>query len=364
MTWNKRWTVWAALAMGVALLGGCPTGNDDDDDSGVIKAAWMYVSAIGDGGWSYSHNQGRLAAETALDFVETSYAENVPEDEATATAKIRELAADNDIVFTTSFGYMDPTLTVAGEEADTFFEHCSGYKDADNVGNYFGRIYQARYLSGMVAGAMSVTGDIGYVAAFPIPEVIRGINAFTLGAQSVASGATVHVEWTSTWFDPTVEGDAADTLITAGVDVMAQHQDSTAPIIAARDASIYAIGYHSDMAPYAPDTVLTSAIWNWGPYYTCRIQAVKDGSWTKDAYWGGLDDDIIELTAIHSDVPQATRTAVATAKGELAAGDWDVFDGPFNKQDGSSWIASGATLGDGDMLGMMEFVEGVVGSVD
>ncbi|MFH1811160.1 MAG: BMP family ABC transporter substrate-binding protein [Pseudomonadota bacterium] len=352
-----------ATGLAMLLLGGCPPPPDDDDDD-AIKAAWVYVSAIGDGGWTYAHNQGRLDAEASLSFLTTSFAENVPEG-ADATAKIRELAgAGNDIIFTTSYGYMDPTETVAAEFPDIKFEHCSGYKTAANMTNYFGRMYQARYLSGIVAGSLSPAGKIGYVAAFPIPEVIRGINAFTLGVRSVASGATVHVEWTSTWFDPNVEGAAADTLIGQGVDVMAQHQDSTAAVLRAQNAGIYAVGYDSDMASYAPNTVLTSPVWNWGPYYQRKIQGVKDGTWSNETYWGGYEDGIVGLAPMASFVPQGVRTRVETVQSSLINKTWDVFQGPFHKQDGSTWKAAGEALTDAEMLSMDAFVEGVVGTIN
>ena len=352
-----------SLVAGLALVAGCSNDDKKAEDE-IVKAAWILISPPGDLGWSYSHNQGRLAAELALTDVETSYRDNVPEEAAAVRTAIEELIAEgNKIIFATSWGFMDPTLELAGENPDVVFEHCSGYKMAANMSNYFGRIYQARYLTGIVAGRMTTANQIGYVAAFPIPEVIRGINAFTLGVRSVNPTATVEVMWTETWYDPTVEGDTADSLMAAGCDVLAQHQDSTATALKAQAQGAYAVGYHSDMLPFATDTVLTSALWNWGPYYTERIRAVQNGTWTSQSYWGSLADGAVGLGVYGDMVEQTVRDEVAVVEATIADGSWDVFDGPFNKQDGSEWIDAGASLTDEDMLGMMEFVEGVIGTI-
>jgi len=356
------------MAVCVTLLmtlttAGCPP-PDDDEDGQPLRAAWIYIGTPGDVGWTFAHDQGRRDAEAAFENLETTYVENVPEGGET-TVELNKLVDEGyDIIFTTSWGFMEQTHAVALENPDIYFEHCSGYMTADNMTNYFGRIYQARYLTGMVAGNMTTSNLIGYVAAFPIPEVIRGINAFTLGARSVNSSAVVMVQWTNTWFDPLAEGTAANALITQGVDVMAQHQDSTAAVSAADDAGIYAIGYHSDMAGFAPDAVLTSAVWNWGTYYTERIRAVSEDSWTNDPYWGGLDDGIVDYTPIADAVPASVQSEVARARREIAAGELAVFEGPFNHQDGTAWKAAGESMTDDEMLNVMEFVEGVIGSIN
>jgi basic membrane protein A len=229
------------------------------------------------------------------------------------------------------------------------------------MANYFGRMYQARYLTGIVAGRMTTNGHIGYVAAFPIPEVIRMLNAFTLGVRSVNPTATVEVRWTCTWFDPTLEAAAADALLAGGCDLLAQHQDSTATAERADAAGAYAIGYDSDTLSFVPDAILTSAVWHWGVYYTDRVQAAKDGTWTTGSYWGSIADGIVGVGEYNPVVPQAVKDEVAAKQAELVAGTWDVFYGPINKQDGSVWVAQGQDIPDNEKLSMMEFVEGVIG---
>ena len=265
------------------LLGGLVTSRagvsaQDATPAGEpIKVGFVYVGPVGDLGWTYAHDQGRLALEEALPNVETGYQENVPENPADAERVIRQFAQDGyDVIFTTSFGYMDPTINVAKDFPDTTFIHISGFKTADNVGTGFGKIEEPRFVSGQLAGAMTESNQIGYVAAFPIPEVIRGINAFTLGVREVNPEATVRVVWTNTWFDPAKERAAAEALLDGGADVIAQHQDTAGPQQAAEDRGLYGVGYNADMAPLAPEAVLTSAIWNWGPYYIDIVER----SWT------------------------------------------------------------------------------------
>jgi len=354
----------AALA-GTCFLFGCSEDETKEEPPAEkLKVAFVYITTPGDVGWTYAHDVGRKEAASALQDVELTYAENVAEDEALAEAKFEELvAAGNKLIFTTSFGYMDPTVAVAAKHPEVRFEHCSGYKSAENVSNYFGRIYQARYLSGIVAGRMTTNGSIGYVAAFPIPEVVRGINAFTLGVRSVNPTATVQVQFTSTWYDPGLEGQAAQVLIDAGVDVITQHQDSTATIERAKDAGIYAIGYNSDLVPVAPDTVLTNPVWRWGTYYTERIKALQEGTWKSHSYWGSIADGIVDLGPYGNKVPQAVKDEVTAKRELLVSGNWDVFHGPFNKQDGTPWAAENRKLEDSVLLSMDAFVEGVAGSI-
>jgi basic membrane protein A len=354
--------VLAVAAIAFTGVAGC--GDDNGNGEETVKAGFVYLSPPGDLGWTYAHDQGRKAIELALDNVETKYVENVAEEPDAVQAAIDELKDwGAGIIFSTSFGFMDPTLDAAGANPDIVFEHCSGYKTADNMSNYFGRIYQARYLTGIVAGRMTTANQIGYVAAFPIPEVVRGINAFTLGVRSVNPDATVHVEWTFTWYDPTLEGNAAETLLNAGADVMAQHQDSTAMVDKAEEHGAYAIGYDADMLPFGPDTVLTSAIWNWGVYYTDRVRAVQDGTWTSHSYWGSITDGIVDLGEYGAMVEQSVKDEVAAKRADLENGTWDVFDGEIKRQDGTVWIPTGSSMTDEDKLGMLEFVEGVVGEV-
>ena len=260
------------------------------------RVGFVYVGPVGDLGWTYAHDQGRLALEEALPNVETAYQENVPENPADAERVIRQFAQDGyDVIFTTSFGYMDPTINVAKDFPDTTFIHISGFKTAENVGTGFGKIEEPRFVSGQIAGAMTETNQIGYVAAFPIPEVIRGINAFTLGVREANPEATVQVVWTNTWFDPPEERAAAEALLDGGADVIAQHQDTAGPQQAAEERGVYGVGYNADMAPLAPDAVLTSAIWNWGPYYIDIVESVMDGTWESEQYWGGWQDGVVDM---------------------------------------------------------------------
>ena len=276
-----------------------------------LKVAFVYVAPIGDLGWTWAHEQGRLMVEEELgDRVETAYIENVPEG-PDAERVIRDFAQkEYDLTFATSFGFMDPMLTVAGEFSDKYFEHCSGYKTADNMATYFGRMYQPRFLSGLVAGKATQANKIGYVAAFPIPEVLRGINAFTLGVREANPEATVNVVWTNTWFDPVLEKEAADALLDQGCDVIAQHQDTTEPQKAAQERGMVSIGYDSDMSQFVGDTVLTSPIWNWGPYYVERTKAVLDGTWETHQYWGGMKEGMVDLAPMSGKVPDDVKALV------------------------------------------------------
>jgi len=326
-----------------------------------LKVGFIYVSPIGDAGWSYAHDQGRLAVE-AMDGVTTSYVEAVPEGPDSERVMLNMARKDFDIVFATSYGYMDAMLKVAGQFPDTVFMHCSGYKQADNMGNYFGRMYQARYLSGLVAGSMSKSGRIGYVAAFPIPEVIRGINAFTIGVRQANPDAQVRVVWTKTWYDPATEKEAAKSLLDVGCDVIAQHQDSPGPQEAAQERGAYSVGYNSDMSAFAPEAHLTAAIWNWGPLYVETVQQVRQGTWQSAALWPGMEKGIVDLAPYGPMVPDSVRQRVEKAKAALVAGRDTVFAGPIKDQQGTVRIAAGTTPSDKDLLGMTWFVEGVIGT--
>jgi basic membrane protein A len=330
----------------------------------TVKAGFVYVSPVGDAGYSYAHDLGRKAVE-ALDFATTSYVESVPEG-ADSERVIRNMARkDFDIIFTTSFGYMDPTIKVAKEFPGVKFMHCSGFKKSENVNNYFGRIYQARYLTGLVAGAMTKSNKLGYVAAFPIPEVIRGINAYTLGVRQSNPQAEVRVVWTKTWYDPALEKDAAKSLLDAGCDVIAQHQDSPAPQEAAQEAGAYSVGYNSDMSSFAPKAHLTSAVWNWAPMYVKTVEQVRDGSWQGDqAMWWSMQDGVVDIAPMGPMVPEDVKAAVMAKRDEMMTGQDTVFAGPIKNQSGEVAVPEGTVMADGDLLGMTWFVEGVVGSTE
>ena len=253
-----------------------------------LKVGFIYVSPVGDAGYSYAHDLGRQAV-AEMQGVKTSFVESVPEG-PDAQRVLRKMARSGfDLIFATSYGYMDSVIKVAKRFPQVTFMHCSGFKRAKNVGTYFGRMYQARYLTGMTAGAMTESNILGYVAAYPLPELIRGINAFTLGAQAVNPEAQVRVVWTKSWYDPATEKEAAKSLLDVGADVIAQHVDSPAPQEAAAEKGVYSIGYNSDMATFAPKAHLTAALWKWGNLYTEIVTQVQKGTWESEDIWAGLD---------------------------------------------------------------------------
>ncbi|MEZ4498116.1 MAG: BMP family ABC transporter substrate-binding protein [Thermomicrobiales bacterium] len=335
-----------------------------------LRVAFIYVGPVGDLGWTWAHDQGRLAIEEQFgDQVETTYLESVPENPADAERVIRDFAQQGyDVIFATSYGYMDPTINVAADFPDTQFIHISGFKRAENVSTAFGKIEEPRYVSGMIAGMKTESNKIGYVAAFPIPEVIRGINAFTLGVRAVNPEATVQVVWTNTWFDPQVEREAAEALLDGGADVITQHQDTPGPQQAAEDAGKFGIAYNADMIEIAPEAVLTSVVWNWGAYYTQVVQAMLDGTWTGNQdYWGGWQDGVVELGPLNE--PLLTPEIITMAEDEIAkfsAGDetiFTIFTGPLLDNTGIEMVADGVEMTAEELLSMMWFVEGVEGTI-
>ncbi len=329
----------------------------------VLDVAFVYVGPIGDHGWSYAHDLGRLHIEDVFgDAIRTAYIENVAEG-AEAESAIRGYARRGfDLVFTTSFGFMDPTIRVAQDFPDTVFMHCSGYRTAENVGTYFGRMYEPRFLSGMLAGAMTTSNIIGYVAAFPIPEVVRGINAFALGVNYVNPNAKVHVIWTNTWFDPSLEREAAISILDLGADVIAQHQDTPAPQQAAEEWGVYSVGYNSDMTAFAPEAYLGGPIWNWGPYYEEVIRDVMAGEWETHEFWGGMDTGVVDLLVTDL-VPLGVEKLVDVVKRTIVAGEFHPFVGPIYDQDGELRIEKGEVPTDGELLAMDWFVSNVVGRI-
>jgi basic membrane protein A len=341
--------------------------QDATPEGEPFKVAFVYVAPIGDLGWTYAHDQGRLALEEAFPNVETVYQESVPENPADAERVIRQFAQDGaDVVFTTSFGYMDPTINVAQDFPDTVFIHISGFKTADNVGTGFGKIEEPRFISGQIAGAMTETNLIGYVAAFPIPEVIRGINAFTLGVREANPEATVRVVWTNTWYNPQTERAAAEALLDGGADVIAQHQDTPGPQQAAQDRGAYGVGYNADMSTQAPEAVLTSAVWNWAPYYIGVVQQVMDGTWESNQYWGGMEDDVVNLAPVADFVFEETRTAAEEEVARFESGEetiFTIFTGPIADQTGEVRVPEGQAMTAEELLSMDWFVEGVEGEI-
>lgn len=346
----------AALALGLA---GAAFAQDK------VKAGFIFVGPVGDGGWTYEHNQGRLAVEAEFgDKVETVFQESVPEG-ADAERALTQMALQGaDIIFTTSFGYMDPTINVAAKFPNVKFEHATGYKRADNVGTYSARFYEGRAVQGLIAGRMTKTNKVGYIGSFPIPEVIRGINAAYIHAKKVNPDVQFNVIWAYTWFDPAKEADAAKALIEQGADVILQHTDSTAPQAAAKAAgNVISFGQASDMAEYAPMPRVSSIIDNWGPYYIKQVGAVINGTWTSEDTWDGIGAGMVKIGEISDAVPADIKAEAEALRDSIASGAYHPFTGPLKKQDGSDWLAAGETADDGTLAGMNFYVEGLTGSI-
>jgi len=333
----------------------------------VLKVGVLYISPKDDGGYSQAHAEGMAQAKAALgDKIQIVELENVNDTDAQATTTaIDNLVSEGcTLIFTTSYGYMDPTAAAAAKYPDVKFCHCSGYtRNETNMDTYFGQIESARYLAGIVAGLTTKTNKLGYVAAFPIPEVIRGINSYTLGAQSVNKNVTVNVVWTNTWFDMDKEKAAAESLLSQGVDVMAQHQDSPAAITAAETAGKFAVGYDLSYAG-APKAYLTAPLWNWGTYYTYKIQQVVDGGWKIENYWGGMKEGVVKLDTLSPLVSADAKVAVEAVQDKVTAeGNAFVFAGPIKDQAGTVKVPAGESISYDDQMSMMWFVQGVVGEI-
>ena len=351
----------ALLVMSLVAAGCGGTKGADKQEGQDEKpiVGFIYVGPIGDGGYTYSHNEGRLYLEDKLG-VKTIYKESVIEDDQEVINAIADMVDQGaSVIFATSFGFMDGMEKASADYPEVAFMHCSGFKMTENMGNYFGRIYQARYLSGIVAGLKTETNNIGYVGAFEIPEVVRGINAFTLGVRSVNPEAVVNVRWTQTWYDPATEKEAAKALLDAGADVIAQHQDTAGPQQAAEEAGAFSIGYNTDMKAAAPEANMTSAVWNWGPYYVEQVQRVIDGNWKAESYWGGLNDNIVALAPLTELAPEEAAEIVAQMQAKFVSGETDVFVGPIFDNKGNLKVEEGQKLTDEEMLSLDWFVEGV-----
>ncbi|MBW5448538.1 BMP family ABC transporter substrate-binding protein [Cohnella sp. CFH 77786] len=325
------------------------------------RVAFVYIGPPGDGGWTFEHDKGRKYMEEKLG-IKADTVENVPES-ADAERVITELARNHDVVFTTSFGYMDQTLNVAKKFPNVKFLHTAGYKTDDNMGTYFGKNFEASYLTGIAAGKMTKKNVLGYVGAFPIPEVIYNLNAFTLGAQSVNPNVKVKVVWSNTWFDPTVERQAAVSLLDQGADVLLAYQDSPATIQAAAERGAMAGGNDSDMSRFAPDAYLTNPVWNWGPYYAKTVQAVADGTWKSEQYLGSMADGMVDLAPLGKNVPEDVKALVEEKKKEAKEGMLKVFAGPIKDQSGEVKVEAGKELPIEQILEMNWLVHGVEGTI-
>lgn len=332
-----------------------------------VKAGFVYVSPVTEAGWTRQHDEGRKAVEAVLGSrVKTTYVENVPEG-PDAERVIRDLAATgHQIIFTPSFGYMEPTLKVARDFPGVKFESITGYKTAPNVATANARYYEGRYLAGIAAGRMSKTGVAGYVAGFPIPEVLQGINAFTLGMRSVNPKAVVKLVWLNVWFDPPKEREGAMALFNEGVDVLAFHTGSTAVMAAAQERGKLAVAYHSDMRGIGPDAQIVAVTHQWGGYYTSRVRAVLDGTWKSASVWGGVREGMVRVGDFGSKVPAAVQQEVLARQKDIGAGRLHPFHAgklPVRDNQGRTVIASGQTLSDAQILAMDWLVEGVQGQV-
>jgi len=350
------------LMTGAALALGLATSAVAEDKT---KVGFVFVGPVGDGGWTYEHNKGRLAVEEAFgDKVETVFVESVAEGPDSERVMTEMALNGADLIFTTSFGYMDPTINVAAKFPNVKFEHATGYKQADNVSVYSARFYEGRAIQGHIAGKMTKSNIVGYIASFPIPEVIRGINSAYIHAKKVNPDVEFKIIWAYTWFDPAKEADAAKVLIEQGADVVLQHTDSTAPQAAAQDAgNVITFGQASDMGQYGPLPRVSSIIDDWAPYYIARTQAVMDGTWTSTSTWDGIGAGMVGIGEISDAVPADVKAEALALKASLAGGSYHAFTGPLNKADGSAWLAAGETANDGDLAGMGFYVEGITAEI-
>jgi basic membrane protein A and related proteins len=376
-----RTTAWSGLAVAAALAG-C-TKKDESAPaaasapasastaaapasaaSAPLKIAFAYVGPVGDGGWSFAHDNGRKALEKELGAqVQTSFVESVPES-ADAERVFRDMAAQgNTLIFGTSFGYMEPMLKVAADNKGVRFEHATGYKTSDNLRTYDGRTYEGAYMAGVLAGGMTRTNTIGVVGSIPIPEVIRNIDSYTLGAQSVNPKVKVKVVWVNEWFNPPKETEGAQSLIDGGADVLLQNTDSSAVLQTAEKNGKYAFGWDSDMTHYGPKAHLASAVINWGPYY---IKAAKDainGTWTTGKSWWGVKEGTIDLVSISDKVPADLKAKVDKVKAGLKDGSFAIWKGPISDNAGKEVLKAGTTADDAFLGGIKFFVKGVEGQV-
>jgi basic membrane protein A len=331
---------------------------------GPLKVAFTYVGPVGDAGWTFAHDRGRKAvAEKFGPRIATTFVENVPES-ADAERVFRDLIdQDNQLIFGTTFGYMESMLKVAREFESTRFEHATGYKTAKNVRTYDSRTYEGAYLAGILAGSMTKTGILGVVASIPIPEVIRNIDSFTLGAQSQKPEVSTKVVWINRWFDPPKESEAAQALINQGADVLLQNTDSSAVLQTAEKAGKLAFGWDSDMSQFGPNAHLASAVVNWAPYYEKAVGDALEGTWATGQTWWGVKEGAIDLVSLSDKLPEAAQAKVAEVKAGLKAGTYSIWKGPVTDQSGKVVLEAGAIANDDFLHGISFYVKGVEGSL-
>jgi basic membrane protein A and related proteins len=374
---RDRRRVWAALLIAVALIMaacGGDGGDEGEETSGGgseaeggesisdLKAAFIYVGPVGDAGWTYRHNEGRKCLEE--EGVETSFVESVPETAEVESVERDFVAEGFDVIFATAFGYQPFTQKVAQENSDVyFFGITPTVAPAPNIQNFYGKLWDGRYLTGLVAGSMTKSNEIGFVAAQPIPTVIAGINAFTLGVREVNPDATVRVVWTLSWFDPPKEKQAAVSLVRGGADVVAQHQDTPSAVQGAAQEGAWAVGSESDMTEFAPDKYLTGTIWDWCNFYKQAMQQVADGEFEAGEFYGGLDDGTVKIAPLNDAVPDDVQQRVEEAEQALMNGQLDYWEGPIQDNEGNTVVDEGETVTIEDINKMDWLVEGVEGSI-
>ena len=329
-----------------------------------LKIAFAYVGPVGDGGWTFAHDNGRKEVEKAFgDKVVTSFVEKVPES-ADAERVIRDMAAQgNKLIFGTTFGYMEPMLKVAADTKDVKFEHATGYKTAENMRTYDSRTYEGAYMAGVIAGKMTKTNTLGVVASIAIPEVVRNINSFTMGAQSVNPKVKTKVVWVNEWFNPPKETEAATSLINGGADVLMQNTDSSAVLQTAEKLGKRAFGWDSDMTAYGPKAHLGSAVINWGPYYVKAVGEALEGKWSTGQSWWGVKEGAIDMVNVAADVPEDTQKKIAEIKAGLKDGSFTIWKGPIKDQAGKEVLAKDAVADDKFLGGVMFYVKGVEGKI-
>ncbi|MGR6805560.1 BMP family ABC transporter substrate-binding protein [Sphaerotilus natans] len=370
---------WAALAAAAALAGcgkkeeAAPAAPAAEPASAAasepakpepLKVAFAYVGPVGDAGWTFAHDNARKAIEAEFgDRIVTSFVENVPES-ADAERVMRDLVGQgNKLIFGTTFGYMEPMLKVAADSKDVKFEHATGYKTAENMRTYDSRTYEGAYMAGVIAGSMTKSNTLGVVASIPIPEVIRNINSFTLGAQSVNPKVKTKVVWVNKWFDPPKEGEGAQSLISGGADVLFQNTDSSAVLQKAEEKGKLAFGWDSDMSKFGPNSHLASAVINWTPYYSKAVKDALDGTWQTGGVWWGVKEGAIDLVSISDKVPAEVKDRVAKIKAGLTDGSFVIWKGPIVGQDGKEMLAKDAVADDKFLSGVNFYVKGVEGKV-
>ena len=373
MTFDRRTLLAAFAAAGALGLASCskeeppkpaPKAEAPKPKPEPFKIAFAYVGPVGDGGWTFAHDNGRKAAEKEFgDRIKTSYVESVPES-ADAERVIRDMAAQgNKLIFGTTFGYMEPMLKVAAEFKDVKFEHATGFKTADNMRAYDVRAYEGAYVAGIIAGKMTKSNTLGFVASIPIPEVVRNINAFTLGAQSVNPKVKTKVVWVNKWFDPGKEAEAATALINGGADVLLQNTDSSAVLQTAEKLGKFAFGWDSDMTAYGPKAHLGSSIINWAPYYKKAIKEALEGTWKVESNWWGMKEGAIDVISISDVVPADVKKMAEDKKAEIREGKFNVWTGPMTDNAGKQVLAKDAQGDDKFIASIMFYVKGVEGKV-